>query len=100
MTELNEQALNLIEEIHFNCEADGCPFEEKYYVALNHVQTCNSSFHNCIQGCGLAIQGKDMEYHCIALCSKTLVRCNTCDTHYCPNIEGKPHSCDEILRAK
>lgn len=41
-----------------------------------------------------------MEYHCTALCSKTIVRCNTCDTNYCPNIEEKSHSCDEVLRAR
>jgi|LauGreDrversion4_2_1035121.scaffolds.fasta_scaffold1184672_1 hypothetical protein len=30
MAELKEQTLNVIEEIQFNCEADGCPFEDKY----------------------------------------------------------------------
>ena len=37
MTKLSEQTLNLIKGMNFDCAADGCPFEEKYQVALNHL---------------------------------------------------------------
>ena len=37
MTKINDQTLNLFNDVIFKCSAGGCPFEDKYQVALNHI---------------------------------------------------------------
>ena len=34
---LDWNTLNLLNDVIFKCSAGGCPFEDKYQVALNHI---------------------------------------------------------------
>ena len=81
----DKQTLKDLYFLTFKCQAQECPFQGSYLQSLNHLTACNSSFHNCPQNCGLAILGKDIEYHCIAQCEKAKIWCKTCDFNYYPN---------------
>ena len=66
MMEPSPETMKDFDRLFFKCEKKECIFENTYEKAINHLTTCNVSFQECIQGCGYAVLGKDMEYHCIA----------------------------------
>lgn len=92
--------------LRFKCGLGDCDFEGTYEEAMAHKFTCKNQFQQCVQGCGLGIMGKDMEYHCLKQCKLFKIECEICEEASYPNdpergglgIDG--HDCVQVLKRK